>query len=127
MLVDSAAPEVDHPENITYEFGQTGNTVAWNADDRFPLGYSIDRNGIQLYNAMWDRPTISVVIDGLDMGWYNYTLVVYDMAVNTAADSVIVNVIPPMAGPTDTTLVVVASVVSAVLVAALVTAIKKLE
>jgi uncharacterized radical SAM superfamily protein len=76
---------------------------------------------------MWDRPTISVVIDGLDMGWYNYTLEVYDVAMNTAADSVIVNVIPPTAGPTDMTLVAVASIVSAIVVAALVIAVKKLE
>jgi hypothetical protein len=56
------------------------------------MSYAIYRDDALLASIIWDGGMIIIGIDGLPVGVYNYTLVVYDTDSNTASDTVIVSV-----------------------------------
>ncbi len=82
-------------DNITYHLGSVNNILSWDASDADPYVYYIYFQGNQLHTGFWtsDFP-ISIPIDGLGLGEYNYTIVVQDELGNNASDTVFVIVIP---------------------------------
>ncbi len=93
-VVDGTAPTINHPPDVNYIEGTTGNMIIWNPSDAHPARYEIYRNGSLLWSGQWDGWGIAVNVNGLPAGVYNYTLVVYDVAGNPAVDTVFVRVIP---------------------------------
>ncbi len=89
---DTTAPIVDHPDDVQYEYGTTGHAITWNPSDATPATYEILRNGTVVESGTWDGSPITIDIDGLDVGVYNYTLIVYDESGNSNTDTVIVTV-----------------------------------
>jgi len=104
---DLIPPTIDHPEDITYTEGETGNSITWNPNDTSPSEYTILLNGIQGDNQIWDGGPIVIGIDGLSPGEYNYTIIVYNILGNYVVDTVIVIVLAitttPSTSPTTTT------------------------
>ncbi|MBS3795816.1 MAG: hypothetical protein KGY80_13005, partial [Candidatus Thorarchaeota archaeon] len=104
-VVDTTPPTIDSPADIEYELGTTGHTIAWHPSDADPESYQILKNGSLLYSSTGIASEINISVDGLAIGAYNYTLVVYDGSGNSASDTVIVTVVdstPPVIGsPAD--------------------------
>ncbi|MDF1540882.1 MAG: hypothetical protein P1Q69_18435, partial [Candidatus Thorarchaeota archaeon] len=97
----------DHPVDITYSEGSIGNSVTWNATGDNPSYYSILRDGITIKFGDWNSSdeSISINVDNLSLGDYNYTLIVSNLQGFSSHDSVIVHVIdstdPQISHPDD--------------------------
>jgi len=91
---DTTAPSIDHPFDIEYPIGQFGNNITWHATDDYPSSYEILLDGTLNRSGLWNSTgeAITIVIDGLSLGEYNYTLVVYDIRGNSDSDEVMVTV-----------------------------------
>lgn len=102
------APVVDSPADITYEEGTTGHVISWTATDNNPGIYMIYRNSVEVDSGSWTSGVpITINIDGLTVGSYDYTINVTDASNNTATDTVIVTVedtaVPIVDSPADIT------------------------
>lgn len=84
---------LDHPENIVYECGEIGYSIVWHPSDPYPNSFEILREGSQIVTDSWNGSTIGINVDGLSVGTYNYTLIVYDTSDLSASDTVLVTVI----------------------------------
>jgi hypothetical protein len=102
-VVDNTAPTIDRPADQTYQYGTIGHTVTWNPLDPNPASYAILRDGSGLASGLWNGTTISISADGLGVGSYNYTIVVYDTSGNSISDQVIVTVNAATTTTTTTT------------------------
>ncbi|MFO7835160.1 MAG: right-handed parallel beta-helix repeat-containing protein [Candidatus Thorarchaeota archaeon] len=107
---DTTIPEINHPDDISYEEGDTGNTIIWSPSDDHPSGYEIFRNGTLVTSGAWNSSSedITISVDGLNVGIWNYTIVVTDAGGNTVSDTVLVTVFPSdttttTTGTTETT------------------------
>ena len=82
--------------NVTYEEGTIGHSISWIAIDTDPSTYTIYRDGTRIINGTWNtNVSITINVDGHTTGFYNYTIVVYDLYNNTATETVIVEVTNP--------------------------------
>ncbi|MFX0061103.1 MAG: ABC transporter substrate-binding protein [Candidatus Hermodarchaeota archaeon] len=97
---DTTAPKVTSPPDQTYAEGTTGHNISWIATDDNPDNYTIYRNGTQLTMGAWTSGmAITVSIDGLAVGTYNYTITVTDSGLNSVTDTVMVTVTAPTTTP----------------------------
>jgi hypothetical protein len=100
---DTVSPSVSSPNDMQYEEGVTGNSINWNVSDLGMLTYVVRRNDSTLLNGVCNDSEISLNIDFLAPGVYNYTLVVTDEGGNSANDSVLVVVLASTPATTTTT------------------------
>jgi hypothetical protein len=98
---ETTSPTTDHPDDITYLQGQLGNNITWHASDDNPSSYEILIDGILTRSGLWNitNEAITIVVDGLAVGDYNFTLVVQDIRGNSASDEVMVTVQAPTVLP----------------------------
>ncbi|MHA2031572.1 MAG: hypothetical protein ACW99Q_19520, partial [Candidatus Kariarchaeaceae archaeon] len=104
---DTTLPTVDSPDDITYSEGQTGNIIVWTVEDLHPGVYNVTIDG-SIYNntASWSNGTISVNVDSLTKGSYEFNISVYDFSGNNVFDIVVVIVdftSPDVDSPNDAT------------------------
>jgi parallel beta-helix repeat protein len=90
--IDTTPPVIDHPSDISYEEGVTGNSITWNPEDLNPSSYEISRNGTIIISGYWSGESITISIDDLESGYYFYECKVYDLYDNSITDTVIVTV-----------------------------------
>ncbi|MHA2029611.1 MAG: beta strand repeat-containing protein, partial [Candidatus Kariarchaeaceae archaeon] len=104
-VIDLTPPSLSSPANIQYEDGSTGNKITWNSVDNYPETMTVYRNGSVKFTGSWTSGDIEYIIDDLDIGAYNFTIVVVDVSGNSAVDTVIVTVVdtidPTINSPTD--------------------------
>ncbi|MHA1929299.1 MAG: S8 family serine peptidase, partial [Candidatus Thorarchaeota archaeon] len=105
VYTDLTPPVLDHPADITYVLGATGNTIIWHPSDDNPASYVVYRDGIVITSGMWNSTSeyISISVDGLSLGEYDYTIIVQDTGFNTAYDLVTVSVVDSTSTTTETT------------------------
>jgi len=104
-VVDTTAPVITRPEDITYEEGETGNDITWIATDSNPSNFTIFRNHTEIASDSWNTDIpILINVDEHSAGSYNYTIVVYDSYENPTTDTVIVIVTIPHTDTSSTTL-----------------------
>ena len=89
---DTTMPVVDGPDDSTYELGSGGNWIVWAASDEHPETYRVLKNGAVVKSDTWYGNGITVLVDGLGLGVFNFTLSVYDTCANSATDVVLVAV-----------------------------------
>jgi len=94
-LIDTTSPIVDHPSDITYTVGETGNVITWTPYDLLPESYQILRNYTIIKTGLWNSSSeyISISVDGLAPDLYEYIIVVYDKSGNSASHTVFVYVL----------------------------------
>jgi parallel beta-helix repeat protein len=109
---DTTPPRIDSPEDIQYEKGISGNTITWNPVDESPSSYEVYRNETLVNSGQWNGSEIIVNVDGLDIGTYNYSIIVTDTSGQCASDRVIVSVIPVIITTTTTTTTLVTTTTS---------------
>ncbi|MHA2425593.1 MAG: hypothetical protein ACXAEF_12450, partial [Candidatus Thorarchaeota archaeon] len=92
-VVDGTPPIINTPSDIVFTEGETGYSIDWAASDLHPTTYSIFQNEVEVQSGNWDvDANISISLDGLPAGSYNYTIVVYDIGGNSVSDQVDVTV-----------------------------------
>ncbi|MHA2232539.1 MAG: hypothetical protein ACXAB4_08600 [Candidatus Hodarchaeales archaeon] len=101
VSLDTIAPSVSSPADITYEVGSTGNQIIWNVLDAFPDRYNITKNGVLIENGTWINGTISISVDELTKGAYLFRLTVLDLGGNIVSDEVSVTVIDSSPEPSE--------------------------
>jgi ABC-type transport system substrate-binding protein len=94
-VVDGTSPVLTHPNGLTYSEGSTGHTISWQGTENYPSHYEVFKNGSIYRSGPWNSSgeMISVSVDGLSLGTYNYTLVLTDDGGNFASDTVFITVI----------------------------------
>jgi parallel beta-helix repeat protein len=92
-LTEVPSPIINSPDDIEYESGTTGHLISWNPLSSEPDSFEVYRNATSIDSGVWDGSDITVEIDGLDLGLYNYTLVVMDTFSNSATDTAFVSVV----------------------------------
>ncbi|MBE0527266.1 MAG: hypothetical protein IH631_10005 [Candidatus Thorarchaeota archaeon] len=93
---DKNAPLIDSPADIEYEYLATGNGITWIPSDSNPANYSIFRNGTIVGSGGWSGSSISILVDWLIPGIYEYTLIVNNIGGYFASDTVMVTVTQPV-------------------------------
>jgi hypothetical protein len=93
---DENAPLIDSPTDIEYEYLATGNGITWIPSDPNPDDYSIFRNGTIVGSGGWNGSSISILVDWLIPGVYEYTLIVNNTGGYFASDTVMVTVTLPV-------------------------------
>jgi len=63
-----------------YEVGTTGNTMIWDSSALNPETYELLIDDVSQGHEIWDGSSISADVDGLPVGVYNVTLVVYHVS-----------------------------------------------
>ncbi|MFX1441153.1 MAG: SBBP repeat-containing protein [Promethearchaeota archaeon] len=91
-IIDTIAPEINHPQDITYKEGENGNNIAWIPADLKPGIFEVYRDGTRILTGTWNESAIVINVDDLLFGAYNYTIIAYDSSGNSASDTVYVQV-----------------------------------
>jgi len=97
--IDTTAPDINNPDDISYYEGETGKIVAWSPTDSNLDRWVIMRDDFEIANGSWDGGDIILGIDGLEPGEYVYNCTVYDKAMNSVSDIIIVTVIRRQESP----------------------------
>ncbi|MDH5404093.1 MAG: BspA family leucine-rich repeat surface protein [Candidatus Heimdallarchaeota archaeon] len=93
VYAEEILPVISTPDDITYEFESTGNEIQWNVGDVNPGVYNVTKDGAEFIATIrWTNGTITVNVDGLEVGSYTFIINVYDTNGNIVTDSVVVNV-----------------------------------
>jgi hypothetical protein len=106
-VVDTTVPEFSMTPSIVMELGQTGVHAIWDPTDLRPDSYEVFVDEVLTYSGNWNSSfeTIRVLLDGLPLGSYNYTCVVYDDGGNSVSEEIQVTVVdwtaPTITGPDD--------------------------
>lgn len=91
----NVAPVINTPGPVSWQVGGPGVAITWVANDT-TMGTgtcAVYRNGTVILNATWTSGgNITIVIQGLQPGTYNYTIVVHDGLGCSASSQVIVTV-----------------------------------
>jgi WD40 repeat protein len=88
-------PTIDSPSDIAYYEGQKGHFITWRPTDDNPSHFNITRDGDVVNSSSWDGGSITVYVDGLSVGTYDYECTVYDISGSSASDEVRVTVTEP--------------------------------
>ncbi len=105
IVVAPSLPSINSPEDISYNECETGYSITWIATDGNPAYYIITKDDVEVDSGTWRYgEEITINIDGLIAGIYEYTIIVFDQLYNSANDIVIVNVAsqpPSITSPED--------------------------
>ncbi|MHA2207121.1 MAG: hypothetical protein ACXABC_14785, partial [Candidatus Thorarchaeota archaeon] len=123
-VVDTTPPDISSPPDATMLVGTIGNDLSWTCFDLYPDTYTLYVNGTVAETGVWGGGNIDVVIDSLEIGVYNYTLEIADESGNSAADTIIVNVIAAP-GLDSTTLLLLVGAAAAILIIGAIVCVKK--
>ena len=110
-LIPGIASETDYYPSVSlycgvttpseYEAGTTGNTMTWNSSALNPGSYELLIDGVSQGQVTWDGGPIAADVDGLAVGEYNVTLVVYHISGHWLANQSVLTVVDTE-GPTWT-------------------------
>ncbi|MDF1540546.1 MAG: hypothetical protein P1Q69_16740, partial [Candidatus Thorarchaeota archaeon] len=100
---------IDHPADITYESGSTGNTITWIPADSAPATYAIYVDWVQDTSGSWDGSAITYNADGLSLGVHTVECSVVGDSGNPRGDIVLITVVdtlnPLINSPPDVNMV----------------------
>ncbi|MGY5876448.1 MAG: hypothetical protein RTU30_11940, partial [Candidatus Thorarchaeota archaeon] len=91
---DRISPVLTHPADIEFTVGAIGQNITWTANDENPASYEVYLNGALNATGAWtaDGEYFIHSLDGYEAGVYNLTIMMTDIAGNTAVDQVVVTV-----------------------------------
>jgi len=93
IYADFDPPIIDHPDDLQYLLGSTGNTITWITTDENPDTYTVSLDCAFYERGEWESGMpIIINIDSLSIGTYEFTIRVYDTLENFIDDAVLVNV-----------------------------------
>jgi len=93
QYTDRTAPTINHPEDVEFVTGTENQNINWTPADDNPTTYEISVNGTVVDSGSWTSGTSIVLeLDDFEVGEYNCTITVYDIADNSVTDLVVVTV-----------------------------------
>ena len=103
FIIDTTDPSINTPADIQYNEGSSSNTIDWTATDTHAANYEVFQNGSSYTTGPWvSGVPISIDINFLNEGVYNFTIVVFDTNGNSRQDEVIVVVVDATTPGTST-------------------------
>jgi hypothetical protein len=100
-LYDTTAPLINHPSDMQFVEGTENHNITWTPTDDYPGDFEITVNGVVMDLGSWaSLSTIVLDLDDFNEGEYTCTITVYDVAGNSATDTVMVNVTEASTIPT---------------------------
>lgn len=110
-VLDNTAPQLTTTStSLSYAEGSTGNIIQIGVTEAHFSHYTVFQNSTQLGTWYWSTGSnITFSVDGLSVGTYNYTIVVFDSSNNQAETTIIVTV----SSATTTTIPTVTTTVTA--------------
>jgi hypothetical protein len=102
-IPDITSPTINHPSDIEYTVGELGHSITWTPTDTNPLSFHITRNGVLVIFGAWLGNHITLNVDLLPEGTYNFNCTVHDESGNGASDVVVVTVLAQLTPDTTTT------------------------
>ncbi|MFW9958161.1 MAG: right-handed parallel beta-helix repeat-containing protein [Candidatus Odinarchaeota archaeon] len=92
--ISSMTPSISSPADVVYFFGEIGNNVTWEIAADNPSFWIVSRDSNLVDTKPWieSNETVSVNIDGLDIGVYEYEILACTEDYNIS-DSVLVTVL----------------------------------
>ncbi len=105
--VINVAPAINHPGDIIYNFGATGNSIPWNITDESTgtRNYVIERNNVSVFSGSWlSGAAIGYNVDGLASGVYSIAIIATDGLGGSAIDVVqviVLNIVPSITSPAN--------------------------
>ena len=108
MVTDWRPPIVYTPDDLNFTVGTTGEEIRWDTHDYPPYGYEVFRNGtlIDSGDLDLDNDDVRVNLDDLEVGVWNFTIIVTDFLMNSVSDTVMVTVKSSFAIGNETLLIV---------------------
>ena len=92
-------PVLNSPSDVSYNEGETGNSITWTATDDNPTTYTVTQDGNQVDSGSWSSDSgITMSVDNLSVGSYIYNCIVNDGDGLSDSDSVTVTVVPDPSG-----------------------------
>jgi hypothetical protein len=86
---ESDPPLIYSSGDLNYLVGETDNEISWIITDDYPNDYFIYFMGYEIRTDSWESgETITVNVDSLEVGTYNYTILVYDAFDNYATNQI---------------------------------------
>jgi peptide/nickel transport system substrate-binding protein len=92
--LDLSPPSISSPADISYAVGAIGNWIVWTAEDQNPFEYFVYRDDVLVSRGYWNATveSITINVDSLPEGVYEYLVMVTDIGGLSAIDHVIVTV-----------------------------------
>lgn len=87
-IVDTDAPVISHPIDVTYTISETIVNVTWLVSDTFPAQYWLYHNGEILHQGTWISGSLSFSINVTLGPYHNVTLVLSDLRGLISSDTV---------------------------------------
>jgi hypothetical protein len=118
-VVDTTAPLLSSPADITMVVNTTGNAITWVTSDPNPSHYVILMNSTEYDSGVWDGSSVVLDLDDLEVGIYFFTIRVNDTVGHIAEDTVLVTVTEGgLFGPIDmqTLLLIVIGVLALIII-----------
>jgi hypothetical protein len=111
IVEDTKPPVLSSPDDISFTVNNLGPfEINWSISDDFNGTYNILRDGVNIQSGSWNSSEyITTEVTFLDVGSYNFTLVVVDFSGNMNSDMVSVDVLsdnttqPPVSSHVSTT------------------------
>ncbi|MBY9007143.1 MAG: hypothetical protein KGD63_10320 [Candidatus Lokiarchaeota archaeon] len=98
-IAPTQAPVLSYPLAFDYQEGTTGHSIIWIATDDNPTTYIITQNGTIVASGSWSSgDSITVSVDGLSVGIYQYTCTINDGDGLSDSNFVMVKVVPATGG-----------------------------
>ena len=93
VYIDEFPPVIEGDDDLIITEGTLGIVLNWTVHDDNPANYSIYKDGILVSSGNWvDGQLITVSIDGLSVGIFEYTLIAEDDVGNSSSDTIEVSV-----------------------------------
>jgi hypothetical protein len=106
-VYDGTPPNVDNPGDVYYDEGVPGSSITWDPTDLNPVSYEIYKDELLYQSGVWNSTAemVTISVENLLRGSYNFTLVVFDIGGISGNDTVMVYVLdgtlPTINSPPD--------------------------
>ncbi|MFW9845022.1 MAG: hypothetical protein ACFFEV_10635, partial [Candidatus Thorarchaeota archaeon] len=92
-VVDTTAPILNNPSDISGTLANTSIQITWQPTDLLPFFYEIYSNGSLVSSGTWTSGgNLTCTLEDLTAGVYNITIIVWDTSGNQAQDTVIITI-----------------------------------
>ncbi len=99
-VFDNTPPVMSSAADVTVFEDGTNQSVTWQISDLNPDIYMVYIDGEEQITGTWTSGTLTLGLDGLIEGIYEYHIVIYDLDRNSDSDTILVQVIDDDVDPT---------------------------
>lgn len=92
--LDQLSPDIDSPADLEVDVAdQFSATIEWTVGDLNPDKWNVTLDGTLYDSGSWTNGSISVSLNGVELGAHTFVVYVYDKQGNVASDEVIVTIV----------------------------------